>query len=46
MYDARTDQMSELGLQYGTKAGFYMVVGPNWKGDTPARNYRRGALLH
>ena len=35
VYDARTDQISELGLQYGTKPGFYMVVGPNWKGDTP-----------
>jgi hypothetical protein len=35
VYDARTDQISELGLQYGTKAGFYMIVGPNWKGDTP-----------
>ncbi len=36
VYDARTDQVSELGLQYGTKPGFYMIVGPNWKGDTPA----------
>jgi hypothetical protein len=36
VYDARTDQISELGLQYGTKPGFYMVVGPNWKGDAPA----------
>ena len=35
MYDARTDQISQLGLQYATKPGFYMVVGPNWKGDTP-----------
>src|SRR5262249_30376808 len=35
VYDARTDQISQLGLQYGTKPGFYMVVGPNWKGDTP-----------
>ena len=35
VYDARTDQISELGLQYGTKPGFYMVVGPNWKGDMP-----------
>jgi hypothetical protein len=35
VYDARTDQISELGLQYGTKPGFYMVVGPNWKGDIP-----------
>jgi len=36
VYDARTDQMSELGQQYGTKPGFYMVVGPNWKGETPS----------
>ena len=36
VYDARTDEISELGLQYGTKPGFYMVVGPNWKGETPA----------
>ena len=35
VYNARTDQMSELGQQYGTKPGFYMVVGPNWKGETP-----------
>ena len=36
VYDARTDEISELGLQYGTKPGFYMVVAPNWKGETPA----------
>jgi len=36
VYDGRTDEISELGLQYGTKPGFYMVVGPNWKGTTPA----------
>jgi hypothetical protein len=36
IYDARTDQISQLGLQYGTKPGFYMVVGPKWKGDVPA----------
>src|SRR5208283_5054614 len=35
VYDARTDQISELGLQYGTKPGFYIVVGPNWKGAAP-----------
>src|SRR5882757_700730 len=35
-YDARTDEFSEIGKQYGTKAGFYMMVGPNWKGETPA----------
>ncbi len=36
VYDARTDEISELGLQYNTKPGFYMVVGPNWKGEAPA----------
>ena len=36
VYDLRTTEISELGLQYGTKPGFYMVVGPNWKGETPA----------
>jgi hypothetical protein len=34
-YDARTDEFSEIGKQYGTKPGFYMMVGPNWKGETP-----------
>jgi hypothetical protein len=27
LYDARTDQLSNIGKQYGTKPGFYMVVG-------------------
>ena len=36
LYDARTDEFSEIGKQYGTKPGFYMIVGPNWKGETPA----------
>ena len=36
VYDTRTTEISELGLQYGTKAGFYMVVGQNWKGTPPA----------
>ena len=36
LYDARTDQLSNIGKQYGTKPGFYMVVGPNWKGETPS----------
>ena len=36
LYDARTDEFSELGQQYGTKPGFYLVVGPDWKGETPA----------
>jgi hypothetical protein len=36
LYDARTDEeFSEIGKQYGTKPGCYMIVGPNWKGETP-----------
>ena len=36
VYDARTDEITELGQQWGTKPGFYMIVGPNWKSETPA----------
>ena len=36
MYDARTDQFARLGKPYGTKPGFYLLVGPNWKGAVPA----------
>jgi hypothetical protein len=35
LYDGRTDEFAEIGKQYGTKPGFYLMVGPNWKGDTP-----------
>jgi hypothetical protein len=34
--DARTDAFAALGKQHGTEPGFYLLVGPNWKGDTPA----------
>jgi hypothetical protein len=37
LYDARTDEFSKIGKQYGTKPGFYLMVGPNWKGKKPAR---------
>lgn len=36
MYDHRTDQFGEVGKPYGTKPGFYLLVGPNWKGEKPA----------
>jgi hypothetical protein len=36
LYDARTDEFSKIGKQYGTKPGFYLMAGPNWKGGTPA----------
>lgn len=35
LYDARSDEFSKLGKQYGTKPGNYLVVGPNWKGKVP-----------
>ena len=35
MYDQRTDEIGRIGQQYGTKPGFYMLVGPNWKGSVP-----------
>lgn len=35
IYDARSDEFSQLGKQYGTKPGNYLVVGPNWKGKVP-----------
>lgn len=30
--DLRTDSFVELGQMYGTTPGFYLLVGPNWKG--------------
>jgi hypothetical protein len=33
--DGRTDSFCSLGKQYGTKPGFYLLVGPNWKGEAP-----------
>jgi hypothetical protein len=33
--DARTDSFADLGAMYGTRPGFYMLVGPNWKGAIP-----------
>jgi hypothetical protein len=34
--DARTESFGQIGKQYGTKPGFYLLVGPNWKGTVPA----------
>ncbi|MBV8106919.1 MAG: DUF1254 domain-containing protein [Hyphomicrobiales bacterium] len=36
LYDERTDEFSEIGKQYGTKPGFYLMVGPKWTGNPPA----------
>ena len=34
--DMRTDGFARLGAMYGTKPGFYLLVGPNWQGTLPA----------
>ena len=34
--DARTNSFGKIGKQYGTKPGFYVLVGPNWKGALPS----------
>jgi hypothetical protein len=36
MWDARTDEFSKIGKQHGTQPGFYLMVGPNWRGNPPA----------
>ncbi len=33
--DLRTDGFAELGSMYGTKPGFYLLVGPDWQGKEP-----------
>lgn len=35
LYDQRTDQYGELGKPYDSKPGFYLLAGPNWKGEVP-----------
>ena len=35
LYDARTDEIARIGKQYGTKPGFYLIAGENWKGAVP-----------
>jgi hypothetical protein len=35
-WDARTDSFAELGKQYGTKPGHYLMAGPDWNGKTPS----------
>ena len=33
--DARTDSFADLGAMYGTEPGFYLLVGPHWRGEAP-----------
>ncbi len=34
--DQRTDGFAKVGKMYGTKPGFYLIVGPDWHGVAPA----------
>lgn len=34
--DQRTDSFVKLGKMYGTKSGFYLLVGPGWNGSVPS----------
>lgn len=33
--DLRTDSFANVGSMYDTKPGFYLLVGPDWKGKVP-----------
>ncbi|RDY67757.1 DUF1254 domain-containing protein [Lysobacter soli] len=33
--DSRTDSFVKLGKMYDTRPGFYLLAGPDWKGDVP-----------
>jgi hypothetical protein len=33
--DLRTDSFASLGKMYGTRPGFYLLVGPTWRGEIP-----------
>lgn len=35
LMNQRTDAFGELGKMYETQPGFYLLAGPNWKGDVP-----------
>lgn len=34
--DQRTDSFAQVAKIYGTPPGFYLIVGPDWKGEKPA----------
>ena len=37
--DQRTDAYGEMGSMYGTRPGFYLLVGPDWKGAASRRGH-------
>jgi hypothetical protein len=34
--DLRTDSFAQVGAMYGTQPGFYLLAGPDWKGEVPS----------
>ena len=39
--DLRTDSFASLGKMYGTTPGFYLLIGPNWRGSPSRRGSHR-----
>jgi hypothetical protein len=35
IYDGRTNEISKIGMQYGTPPGYQLLVGPGWQGPPP-----------
>jgi len=35
LVDLRTDSFADIGAMYGTRPGFYLIVGPGWEGTPP-----------
>jgi len=33
--DQRTDSFADIGAMYATRPGFYLLAGPDWKGEVP-----------
>jgi hypothetical protein len=33
--DLRTDSFAQMGAMYATQPGFYLLAGPDWKGEVP-----------
>ena len=46
MYDQRTDEIGRIGKQYGTKPGFYMIVGPQLDRRDSQGHHRGGPFVH
>ena len=46
LYDQRTDEIAQIGKQYGTKPGFYLIVGTELEGQRSGRNHRGHTFLH